>query len=237
MAINKSHAIILLAAYVGQADGEWSEEEMVSAYKYGALKGALSEGADWKKKIESGELTIETAITLLKSSSKEDRLKCLHTCLSTAMSDGELHPKEKEIITNLVVIFGDISFDELFKGHIEKIKETSENHSNLITNKITGENIENPFPFKVADNDLDGYMSFSSALKNIETMGNGWRLPFPDEIELMIKYKQVIGLKKKTYWTGALNGGLAFSRSLVWYNPSRFIIKSSACGVRLVKDL
>lgn len=237
MAINKSHAILFLTATVGNSDGEWTLEELTEAYKNGGLKEYITDGADWQDKVDNGELSADIAIKYLKNLDKKDRLDCMYACLSTAMADGVLHENEKKIIINLLAIFGDISFEELLSNHIGLMKNQNNQKEKIyINNKITGEKMISPFEYIIAENDLDGYLNYSEALRNVELMGDGWRLPYIEELEEMYKYKQLIGMKKATYWSNAQDGYLAYAKSFVWYNVSRFIIKKSTCGVRLVKD-
>ncbi len=238
MGINKSHAILILVAYIGNSDGEWTIEEMLEAYKNGGMDKYIEDGSDWQQKFENGELSVEIAINYLKSLDKKDRLDCMYACLSTAMGDGKLHENEKQIIINLLAIFGDISFEQLLTSHVDRIKNQTVNDKRIfINNVITGEKIESPFSYIVSENDLDGYLTYSEALRNIELMGEGWRLPYIEELDEMSKYKQIIGMKKATYWSNAQDGIMAYAKSFVWYNVSRFIIKKSTCGVRLVKDI
>jgi uncharacterized tellurite resistance protein B-like protein len=237
MAINKAHAILFLTGTIGVSDGEWTLEEITEASKNGGLDKYFTDGADWQDKVEKGELTTETAIEHLKSLEKKDRLDCMYACLATAIADGILHENEKKLIIKLLAIFGDISFEELLSSHINFMKNIDNNKEKIyILNKITGEKIESPFEFIIAENDLDGYLNYAEAERNIELMGEGWRLPNFEEINEMSKYKQIIGMKKATYWTNEQDGNLVYAKSFVWYNISRFIIKQSTCGVRLVKD-
>ncbi len=105
-----------------------------------------------------------------------------------------------------------------------------------ILNKITGQRIPNPLPFEVAENDVPGYINWNNAVAIANTMGDGWRLPTKDEMETMVKYKLLINLEKRAYWTSYDDGAMAFSIGLKWYIPSRFVIKASTMGVRFVKN-
>lgn len=106
----------------------------------------------------------------------------------------------------------------------------------FIKNKITGERIVSPLPFEVAENDLPGYLTWSNANSIAETMGPGWRLPTYQELEMMKRYKVLLGMERRGYWTIDTDGSLAMSVGFKWYIPSKLAVKSSTLGVRLVKS-
>lgn len=105
-----------------------------------------------------------------------------------------------------------------------------------IINKITGEKVLSPLPFMVAENDLPGYVTWNKATNSSETMGEGWRLPTENEIEMMYEFKIILGLDKRGYWTNSESAAMAYSKGFKWYLPSRFVVKFSTCGARFVKD-
>lgn len=105
-----------------------------------------------------------------------------------------------------------------------------------ILNKINGQRILNPLPFEVAENDVPGYIGWNNAMSIANTMGDGWRLPTKGEMETMVKFKLLLDLKKRAYWTAEEDGSTAYSIGLKWYIPTRFVIKASTMGVRFVKS-
>ena len=119
--MNKSHATIFLTRLVGQADGEWSDDEMDHALLLGGLNKAIEEAPDYVAKIISGELNEQSALYILNQVSKEEQMECLVTCLITACADGELDPTEIEIIIRII--------NSLNKGiTVEELVETHKNH-------------------------------------------------------------------------------------------------------------
>lgn len=105
-----------------------------------------------------------------------------------------------------------------------------------ILNKITGKWVLNPVPFEVAENDVPSYFSWNSAVSIATTMEEGWRLPTKSEMETMVKFKLLLDLKKRAYWTAEEDEAMAYSIGLKWYIPTRYVIKASTMGVRFVKN-
>lgn len=101
--MNKSHATIFLTRHIGEADGEWTEEEMKLAFKAGNLLNALDEAPDWADKITSGELNFQSAIFLLNQESREVQMDCLVSCLLTALQDGYMDSAESEALAIITV--------------------------------------------------------------------------------------------------------------------------------------
>jgi hypothetical protein len=121
--MNKSHATIFLTRLIGQADGEWSEEEMEHALLLGNLENALQEAPDWGEKIISGELNEQSAIFILNNLSKQEQMDCLLTCLITAGADGDLDDAESDILISII--------NSLNKGiTIEELIQYYKNHLN-----------------------------------------------------------------------------------------------------------
>lgn len=101
--MNKSHATIFLTRHIGEADGEWTEDEMILAFKAGHLGSAFDEAPDWADKILSGELNFQSAIFLLNQESREVQLNCLVSCLLTALQDGYMDSAESEALAIITV--------------------------------------------------------------------------------------------------------------------------------------
>jgi nitrous oxide reductase accessory protein NosL len=56
--------------------------------------------------------------------------------------------------------------------------------------------------FEVAQNDFPNQMNWNDAKKACEGLGNGWRLPTKDELNLMYKNRKKIGgFALSTYWS------------------------------------
>lgn len=113
MSITKSHAIVYLTRNIGEADGEWTSEEMDAALMNDDFSQAVEEAPDWAEKVLSGELTHQTAIYVLTQLNREDRMDCLIICLTTAMADGVVDDSETEALGKIISHFKDISVKEL----------------------------------------------------------------------------------------------------------------------------
>lgn len=116
--MNKSHATIYLIRLMGESDGEWTNEEMMTALQLGNLSSALEEAPDWGEKISSLELNETSAINILNQESKEVQMQCLINILLTAFSDGVLDDGEKDVLVRMMVKLNKgISIDELLDAH------------------------------------------------------------------------------------------------------------------------
>ena len=100
--MNKSHATIYLVRLMGLSDGEWTEEEMMSAIQLGNLSSDLEEAPDWGEKISSLELNETSAIDILNQESKEVQMQCLINILLTAFADGVLDDGEKTVLARII---------------------------------------------------------------------------------------------------------------------------------------
>ena len=101
--MNKSHATIYLTRYIGESDGEWTEDEMLIAFKAGHLVSAVEEAPDWAERIISGELNFRSSIFILNQESREVQMNCLVTCLLTALADGYMDSAESEALATITV--------------------------------------------------------------------------------------------------------------------------------------
>ena len=121
--MNKSHATMFLTRLVGEADGEWSKDEINQALLLGGLAKAHEEAPDWGEKIISGELNEQSAIYILNQVSKDEQMDCLLICLITACADGELDAAEIKILARIL--------SSLNKGiTVEELVESHKNHLN-----------------------------------------------------------------------------------------------------------
>jgi len=121
--MNKSHATLFFTRMMGESDGEWTKEEIETGLLLGNLSSALEEAPDWAEKIISFELHETSAIDILNNESKEVQMQCLITVLSTAISDGELADKEKEVLVRIMSKLNKgITVQELLEAHKAHLK-------------------------------------------------------------------------------------------------------------------
>ena len=124
--MNKSHATIYLVSLMGGSDGEWTEEEMLTALSLGNLSSALEEAPDWVDKISSFELNETSAIDILNQESKEVQMQCLINILLTALSDGVFGDGEKTVLARIMSKLNKgITVNELFdaqKAHLDSFR-------------------------------------------------------------------------------------------------------------------
>ena len=124
--MNKSHATIYLVSLMGGSDGEWTEEEMLTALSLGNLSSALEEAPDWVDKISSFELNETSAIDILNQESKEVQMQCLINILLTAFSDGVFGDGEKTVLARIMSKLNKgITVNELFdaqKAHLDSLR-------------------------------------------------------------------------------------------------------------------
>ena len=103
---------------MGESDGEWTEEEMVTALSLGNLNSALKEAPDWGDRISSFELNETSAIDILNQESKEVQMQCLIDILLTAFSDGVLDDGEKTVLARIMSKLNKgITVKELLDAH------------------------------------------------------------------------------------------------------------------------
>ena len=103
-------------------------------------------------------------------------------------------------------------------------------------NKMTKEFIYREHLFEVAENDVEGEISWHHANTLARQIGNGWRLPTLTEMDTMVKFKEVLKLKKKAYWISQEDGEKALCANMKWYLLSQSVPKEKYRGVRFVKN-
>jgi tellurite resistance protein/SH3-like domain-containing protein len=114
-----NYAFIFMANYIGQADGDWSKEEMKSVIKdkNSRLFKANNEASDWPQKIASGELNFDISVSILKRGTKAERLECLKICYTIANADGAFGEDEKVVFDEILKSFEDITLSDVLKEH------------------------------------------------------------------------------------------------------------------------
>ena len=103
MSISKSEAIIMLAISAGNADGEFSFQEISDTLtKIPVIREAITESEknNWTSKIRLGELTVDSALKALNKLSIDDKTEAMAICLAIVMSDGVIK-EEPDILEYL----------------------------------------------------------------------------------------------------------------------------------------
>ena len=122
MALTQAEAIQTLTIYMGQADGDYSEQEMMTLIRNNPVAMKHMDNVDhdlYMLKIKRGEATKEAAISTLKARSLDTQLDALAIVWHVLIADGVMTEGEKELMTELVVEFGiDI---ESVTSRLEKI--------------------------------------------------------------------------------------------------------------------
>jgi hypothetical protein len=95
--------------------------------------------------------------------------------------------------------------------------------------------INKHYHFELHPNDL-GLMTWDTAIKTVEKLGNGWRLPTIEEFFMIYKNK-LINSNSKGYWSST-----EYGNDYAWYfyftsGPANNGSKYGTCCVRAVRDL
>ena len=109
-----------------------------------------------------------------------------------------LNNNEEEKIVGLGILGKVYLRDEFSENITEKIEESS--------NPIIGKTIKIG-NLEVAEKDFPEAMSWEDAKKSCEKLGDGWRLPTKDELNILCQNKDKIGGFTDTdYWSSTENG-------------------------------
>ena len=91
--------------------------------------------------------------------------------------------------------------------------------------------------FEVAQNDFPNQMNWNDAKKACEGLGNGWRLPTKDELNLMYENKDKIGgFARNGYWSSTEYDGNGAWRQGFSNGPQGNYGKVYYNGVRAVRS-
>ena len=106
-----------------------------------------------------------------------------------------------------------------------------------LINKIIGNpaKIEN---LEVAQFDFSDKMNWTDAKAACEELGNGWRLPSKDELNILYENKDEIGnFEGGYYWslTEVKNSDFAWNQDLVFGTQKDYYNKNNTFSVRAVK--
>ena len=119
MNITKSEAIVMLAMSAGNADGEFSLQEIEDAItKTPALKEAMKEAeqTDWLSKYRTKELSAESAVKALSHFTADEKTEAMAICWEIVLSDGKISDEEKKLIEGWSVRLS-ISLDGVIAKH------------------------------------------------------------------------------------------------------------------------
>ena len=90
-------------------------------------------------------------------------------------------------------------------------------------------------PFEIADKSTEKQLSWDDAIKYCESLGNGWRLPYINELTQI--YKSDNDFAKKEHWSNTeFNSFYAWKQSFE-FGIEDFTGKNYRFYVRAIKDL
>ena len=81
------------------------------------LQDALAGGVH--SKISNGELTEDSAISILKELPREEQIEAMAICLAIVKADGEMTDDETDFLVALLAKIGDFDFTEVFAKYAE----------------------------------------------------------------------------------------------------------------------
>ncbi len=116
MSVTKSEAIMFLGLTISQSDknpSNFKKEFMLTALKHPSFKDAVLEAESWEKKFNAGILNYHSAMNLVKSLPREERMEIIVIAITIAAADGEYHENEQLIINNIISQFDDISNEDV----------------------------------------------------------------------------------------------------------------------------
>jgi len=119
MKITKSEAMVMLAMSTGNADGEFSIQEIDDAItKTPALRQAMkdAESTDWLSKYRTRELNSESAIKALNQFSIEEKTEVMAICWEIVLSDGKITDGEKIMMDKWLVTLG-LKMEDVIEKH------------------------------------------------------------------------------------------------------------------------
>ena len=97
---------------------------------------------------------------------------------------------------------------------------------------------------EVAQNDFPNRMQWKDAKKACADLGNGWRLPTKDELDLLYQYKDDIGNMKEEEYEQYYWSSTSYNKYYAWFqdfiNGYQFYLlysKSFFHAVRAVRDI
>jgi len=95
---------------------------------------------------------------------------------------------------------------------------------------------------EIAQFDFPIAMNFDEAAKACSELGEGWRVPNRDELNILFKNLEIIGniKKKKIYWSSeehATNVGFAYGRDFMYEKSYVYGTKEASFLVRAVRAI
>ena len=121
MPITKSEAIIWIAMSTGEADGEFTEAEIMDAINNTTYSKyfADADNSGINEKIQSKELNEESAVEVLKNLSLEEKIEALAICFGIAVSDEVATSEEKAYLFDIGLKIGIEDWEEVVKKYME----------------------------------------------------------------------------------------------------------------------
>ena len=208
--------VALMATNPSTEEHKEAVKEKVSA----AFENNTTDGNTFQKLGEQLGQTIGMAII-------DKMIKRENYLLFSLTKSNFLDNDEKE----KVVGFGILGKVYLFNEFSEKVTEKIEESSNpIIGNTIKIGNLE------ISEKDFPKEMNWDDAIKACQSLGNGWRLPNKDELNLLYQNKYKIGgFADRYYWSSTENSSYG---AWIQYFVSGLQVnyhKYGACNVRAVR--
>ncbi|NVO02125.1 MAG: hypothetical protein HXX09_05430 [Bacteroidetes bacterium] len=121
MSITKSEAIIWIAISTGEADGEFTEAEIMDAINNTSYSKyfADADNSGINEKIQSKELNEESAVEVLKQLSQAEKIEALAICFGIAVSDEVATSEEKAYLFDIGLKIGIEDWEEVVKKYME----------------------------------------------------------------------------------------------------------------------
>ena len=108
MALTQAEAIQTLTIHMGQADGDYSEQEMMALIRNNPVAMKHLDNVDhdlYMLKIKKGEATKDAAIQTLKDRSLDTQLDALAIVWHVLLADGIMDDGEQELMVELLTEF------------------------------------------------------------------------------------------------------------------------------------
>lgn len=122
MSITKSEAIVMLAMSTGNADGEFSDNEVSDALTKNPVFREVfieAQSTDWAAKVRTGELTPDSAIKALNHLSADDKIEAMAICWGVMLSDGVMMDGERELIDKWILKLS-IKTENVIEKHLKQ---------------------------------------------------------------------------------------------------------------------
>jgi hypothetical protein len=214
--------VVLMATNPSTAEHKEAVKEKVSA----AFENNNTDGNAFQKLGEQLGQTIGMVLI-------DKMIKRENYLLFSLTKSNYTNNDKKEKVVGFGILGKVYLFDKFSNNNTEKIEDSK---NPIISKTIKIENIE------VAEKDFSKEMSWNEAKKACESLGDGWRLPTNDEINILYQKKDDIGgFSNNKYWTADESGydgsDFAWQLDFATGNGDGHSNKRSTYYVRAVRGL